>query len=116
MTEICQWAYRSWPEVGARRIKNLIDCVSKQSYGGVAKLNVQNAELADSGYILKVPFIKSYAKVPHCFIGENQLEDKLVVLQMHISVTIDSVSLYGLFESIDSSFTMLCFGVMSWNS
>ena len=95
--------------------ESLIDCDSKQSYGGVANMDVQNAELDDSGYVLKVPFIKSYAKLPHCFMGENQLEDQFVVLQIHISVTVDSVSLYRLSGDIDSSFTMLCFGVMSWH-
>ena len=37
--------------------KKSIDCDSKQSYGGMANMDLQKAELEDSGYILKVPFI-----------------------------------------------------------
>ncbi len=107
--------------------KKSIDCDSKQSYGGVANMDLQKAELEDSGYILKVPFIKSYAKLPHCFIGENQLEDQFVLPRLIVSVTTDSVSIHGVLgrsyvpwnwsnSTIGSSFTVLCFGVMSWNS
>ncbi|XP_062514142.1 uncharacterized protein LOC134189782 [Corticium candelabrum] len=107
--------------------KKSIDCDSKQSYGGVANMDLQKAELEESGDILKVPFVKSYAKLPHCFIGENQLEDQFVVPHLIVSMTTDSVSIHGVLgrsyvpwnwsnSTIGSSFTVLCFGVMSWNS
>ncbi|XP_062514306.1 uncharacterized protein LOC134189923 [Corticium candelabrum] len=96
--------------------KKSIDCDSKQSYGGVANMDLQKAELEDSGYILKVPFIKPYAKLPHCFIGENQLEDNFKVPHLRVSMTTDSVSMFGPWSNSTIGFTVLCFGVMSWNS
>ncbi|XP_062512234.1 uncharacterized protein LOC134188067 [Corticium candelabrum] len=100
---------------------------SEQSYGGVANMDIRNAELEDLGTVLTVSFIKSYAKVPHCFLSLNQLKDYTTMLKVYSNVTRDSVSFRryvdeiviqwnGTEHVIHSRFTLLCIGAMAWGA
>ncbi len=103
--------------------EKLIGCGdSKQSYGGVANMDVRNAKLEESGAVLKVTFIRSYAKVPYCFISENQIEKLYYVLEIRAAVDRGAVSFRRTVvgdmkpwssSTLHSSFTVLCFGVMA---
>ena len=98
---------------------------SEQSYGGVANMDIRNAELEVLGTVLTVSFIKTYAKVPHCFLSLNQLKDYPKMLNVYSNVTRDSVSFRryvdniiiqwnGTEHVIHSRFTLLCIGAMAW--
>ena len=114
---VCTWNATDHALVGCNN--------SEQSYGGVANMDIRNAELEVLGTVLTVSFIKTYAKVPHCFLSLNQLKDYPKVLNVYSNVTRDSVSLRryvdniiiqwnGTEHVIHSRFTLLCIGAMAW--
>ena len=106
----------------------LVGCDSSDhSYGGVANMDIRNAELEVLGTVLTVSFIKIYAKVPHCFLSFNQLKDYPTMLKVYSNVTRNSVSFRryvddiiiqwnGTEHVIHSRFTLLCIGAMAWTA
>ena len=54
---------------------------------GVANMEIRNAELEVLGTVLAVSLIKTYAKVPHCFLSLNQLRDYPTMLNVYSNVT-----------------------------
>ena len=72
--------------------EKLIEC-EDQSYEGVANMDVGNVRLEDSGRVLKISFMRPYAKIPHCFVTENQVEKEYYVVRVRLAVENNALSL-----------------------